>query len=94
MDSFHDRRRIALSEALKRYWPWLSGVVVYPVILFMGPNHKTYPQWISGAMFFAAFLFAMWPWFGKDAPKSFWYVAVALFFVTGILCAVVSLPSG
>lgn len=84
------RTRLPLSTALRKYWPWLTGMVLFPLLVVCGPNYKTIPQWVVATLFFGCGLPAMWPWLAKDAPYSFWFVAVALFFAAFFAAAVVA----
>jgi hypothetical protein len=65
-------------------------MVVLPLIWAFGPNYRTYPHWISVALIGLSCVAAWWPWLAKDAPYSFWFIAIALFFATLIVAAAIA----
>ncbi len=94
MTNRQPRTRLPLTTALRKYWPWLSGMVIFPVLIACGPNYKTIPQWVVAALFFGCGLPAMWPWLAKGAPYSFWFVALILFFGTFLAAASIAVLLG
>jgi hypothetical protein len=75
---------------MRAYWPWLSGMVAVPLVWAFGPNYRTYPYWVTVTLFGLSCAAAWWPWLAKDAPYSFWLVAIALFFATLAIAAAVA----
>jgi hypothetical protein len=44
---------------------------------------------VTATLFFGCTLPAMWLWFAKDAPYSFWFVATVLFFGTFVAATLI-----
>jgi Na+/serine symporter len=66
--------RVTLKLALSRYWPYLSGLVLFVVVAVFSPNFSDRSTFFLG-MFFVSALVAMYPWLYRDAPYMFWNVA-------------------
>lgn len=88
MPIFDTRTRMPLRDALKVYWPWLSGVVVVPFIWAIGSAYTQYPKAVWGLVLLLGLLGAYWPWFGRNAPYSFWFVGVATFALSVVLATI------
>jgi hypothetical protein len=85
--------RIPLVIALRKYWPWLSGMALFPIV-FLVLDYRTIPDWLLFTLFVLSALAAWWPNMAKDAPYSFWYVAIALFFATTALGVIIAVTVG
>jgi hypothetical protein len=77
--------RLNLGIALRRHWPYLLGVALFPsfAMIATGIFHLPFPFLILP--FFAAFLLATWPYATKRAPYSFWLVAMGVWMGGGFL---------
>jgi len=77
--------RLSLAVALRRYWRYLLGIVLFPPLAFSAVEllHVPFPLLI--VPFFAVTFLAMWPWFAKRAPYSFWLVAMGLWTAAGFV---------
>ena len=82
--------RVPLGIALARYWPWLSGMALFPIV-FLVWDYRTIPQWLFLPLLFLSAFLAWWPQMAGDAPRSFWYVAATLFFATTLVGVIIAL---
>ena len=90
MSPFDNRRRISLCAALRRDWPWLTGVVVYPLYLLLAERFLAVPTGIRPVLFMTSFLPAAWPVIGKDAPYTFWICAIGVLLVSLTLATLIN----
>jgi hypothetical protein len=84
------RRRIPLSDALKAYWPWLSGLVLSSAVLCSWQSVSKKPA-IIALLFFPSAFAAMWPWLAKDTPYSFWIFACLLWFLSPFVYGLIAI---
>lgn len=82
-----EKGRLPLGDALKRYWPYLIGITVFPTIATFGLDVFGLPFGPFLILFFCVFAFAAWPFFRFDAPYSFWLCACGFFFLGGLVAA-------
>ena len=85
--------RIPLVVALRKYWPWLSGMALLPIV-FLVWDYRTIPEWLLFSLLALSALSAWWPNMAKDAPYSFWFVAIGLFFSTTALGVIIAVTMG
>ena len=75
--------RLALSQALRKYWPLLLGLPTIQFIFVFVPSiFENRP--LVGILFFAATLPAVWPYAFGNAPFSF-EVVTGLYWLFGSL---------
>jgi MFS superfamily sulfate permease-like transporter len=85
----HSGPRLPLEAALKAYWPWLLPLVLCSAVIFFVPNAAVH-FWLVSGLFLVSAVSAAWPWLRRDAPYSFWIVAAALWFCSGLVCPIIA----
>jgi len=68
-------------------------MALFPIV-FLVWDYRTIPVWLWFPLFVLSGFAASWPHMAKDAPQSFWYVAIALFFATTALGVVIAVAVG
>ncbi len=79
--------RLALSDALRRYWKYLIGAAVFPSLFLCIPITSVVVLVVA---FVAVFVLAVWPCIFFRVPFTF-ALAVMATWVVGIVLAVVTL---
>lgn len=64
------KQRLPLGDALKAYWPYLSGLIVTSAVICFIASSKDHFQVVL-ILFFASFIMAIYPVMRLDAPYSF-----------------------
>ena len=83
------RTRIQLRPALTKYWAYLIGIVSFPFLL-LAVEFLALPDVVLLPLFFVCVIPASWPWLAKDAPYSFWIVAMALWLLVPLTMLIIS----
>jgi hypothetical protein len=78
--------RLPFGQALRKYWPFLMGLVLFHFLAVFVPAIWDWPVvWIS--LFFSVAFAAGWPWLFGDAPYTFWIFA-CVYWVVGVILMV------
>lgn len=78
-----DKPRLPLSQALRKYWLFLSGLVLFHFLMIFYPAPLKEPVAMC-VLFFGAVIAAGWPWLFRDAPYTFWVFA-CVYWVVGLI---------
>ena len=76
--------RLSLPVALRLYWKYYWGLVLFPPIAIPAITIFQVPFPFIAVPFFAVSFLAGWPWLAKRAPYSFWLVAMAVWMASGV----------
>jgi hypothetical protein len=77
-----NRRRLPLDDALARYWKNLVPMACIPSLMVIIGKYWLPSGWagpLLGAFLFCACAIAAFPYFFRDAPYSFWRIAIVCF---------------
>ena len=82
--------KLPLAQALPRYWKYLIGVVLFPIMFFCGITHTKIPTSYCMPFFLLATLLAAWPVTTRRAAYSFWVLACVLYLAGGLLAVCIN----
>jgi hypothetical protein len=82
--------RLPLSEALRRFWMNLIGVTLFPFVAVITLKHYRLPIAVLFVLFLAAVVPAMWPFAIRNAPISYFGVAMAIWMAAILFAFVLS----
>ena len=93
MDTSAQNQKLALSDALRRYWTNLIGVAVFPSVFFLsiGPLRALWSVPFPALflvlipVFFAVCIHAGWPYLRHRAPYTFWIIACGVWMAGAVL---------
>ena len=87
---------LPLSQSLKRFWPHLVPVLLFPsfATVLLSRKQDFWAISLAGVAFFASSSYAFWPTFKGRAQFSFWHLACAMHFVGALLAIPVSIGFG
>jgi hypothetical protein len=71
---YHDKPRLPFGQALRKYWPFLLGLVAFHFLVIFVPAVAEQKA-VLIVLFFGVTYVAMWPYLHRDAPYSFWIFA-------------------
>jgi hypothetical protein len=80
--------RPSLSEALRRHWPNLVGLAIFPSAFFVGSDIFHISFWFFVPLFFIVNGIAAWPYLTRRAPYGFWAVACAIWMAGALFAGV------
>jgi hypothetical protein len=69
-----DKPRLPFGPAVRRYWLFLLGLVLFHFLVVFFPA-VIEPPVVMIVLFFGVTIAAMWPWLFRDAPYTFWIFA-------------------
>jgi hypothetical protein len=78
-----DKSRLPFGQAFRRYWPFLSGLVLFHFLIVFFPVVIDPPA-VMIVLFFGVAFAAMWPCLFLNAPYTFWIFA-CVYWVLGAL---------